>query len=44
MKVKNISIYLDLLSTNIHNFKHNSYGVSTFLWTDLELIYQLFQN
>lgn len=44
MKVKNISIYFDLLSTNIHYFKHNSYEVSTFLRSDLELIYQLFQN
>lgn len=43
MEVKNISTYFDLLSINIHYFKH-SYGVGTFLKSDLELIYQLFQN
>lgn len=30
MVIKNISIYFDLLLTNIHSFKHNSFGVSNF--------------
>lgn len=44
MEVENISIYFDLLRTNIHYFKPTSYGVSTFLKSDLELIYKVFQN
>lgn len=44
MDIKNISDYFDLLQTNIHYFKHTSYGISTFLKSDLELIYKLFQN